>query len=183
MQRIIQFKVLSAIVLSLLASCGNEMNNEHAGHEQQKVQETGNNAVPYLEGEALLIPTNEFAISSVTAIPIEHKEEELELKVFGSVAYDTRQAGSISSKVKGRIEKLYIRYKYQPVSKGQHVMDIYSPELMTAQQNLIFLLKNDPNNTSLINAAKERLFLLGMTSVQVSEVALSKKTKIFCCCL
>ena len=177
MQRIIQFKVLSAIVLSLLASCGNEMNNEHAGHEQQKVQETGNNAVPYLEGEALLIPTNEFAISSVTAIPIEHKEEELELKVFGSVAYDTRQAGSISSKVKGRIEKLYIRYKYQPVSKGQHVMDIYSPELMTAQQNLIFLLKNDPNNTSLINAAKERLFLLGMTSVQVSEVALSKKPK------
>ena len=177
MQRIIQFKVLSAIVLSLLASCGNEMNNEHAGHEQKKVQETGSNAVPYLEGEALLIPTNEFAISSVTAIPIEHKEEELELKVFGSVAYDTRQAGSISSKVKGRIEKLYIRYKYQPVSKGQHVMDIYSPELMTAQQNLIFLLKNDPNNTSLINAAKERLFLLGMTSVQVSEVALSKKPK------
>ena len=177
MQIIIQFKVLSAIVLSLLASCGNEMNNEHAGHEQQKVQETGSNAVPYLEGEALLIPTNEFAISSVTAIPIEHKEEELELKVFGSVAYDTRQAGSISSKVKGRIEKLYIRYKYQPVSKGQHVMDIYSPELMTAQQNLIFLLKNDPNNTSLINAAKERLFLLGMTSVQVSEVALSKKPK------
>ena len=56
-------------------------------------------------------------------------------------------------------------------------MDIYSPELMTAQQNLIFLLKNDPNNTSLINAAKERLFLLGMTSVQVSEVALSKKPK------
>ena len=52
-----------------------------------------------------------------------------------------RAAGSISARVSGRIEKLYLRYRYQPIEAGQKIMDIYSPELLTAQQNLLFLLK------------------------------------------
>lgn len=54
-------------------------------------------------------------------------------------------------------------------------MDIYSPELLTAQQNLLFLIKNDPDNTSFINATKEKLLLLGMSSAQLQEVIQSQK--------
>jgi Cu(I)/Ag(I) efflux system membrane fusion protein len=49
-------------------------------------------------------------------------------------------------------------------------MEVYSPELLTAQQNLIFLLKNDPGNISLIIAAKDRLILLGMSASQVNQI-------------
>lgn len=132
--------------------------------------ETNSRSVEDIELEALLRPANAFVISSVPVITLEQREEELELKVVGTVAYDTRQAGMISSRIPGRIERLYVRYKYQPVRKGQRIMDIYSPELVTAQQNLIFLLRNDPGNSSLIDAAKDRLSLLGMTSTQVSQV-------------
>ena len=70
----------------------------------------------------------------------------------------------------GRIEKLYVRYRYQKVNKGQRILDIYSPELVTAQQNLLFLLRNDPGNAGFIAAAREKLMFLGMGKTQVEEV-------------
>jgi Cu(I)/Ag(I) efflux system membrane fusion protein len=65
---------------------------------------------------------------------------------------------------------LYLRYRYEEVQAGQKVMDIYSPELLTAQQNLLFLLKNDAENTSFINSAKQRLLLLGMSESELNAV-------------
>lgn len=133
-------------------------------------KETGSEAIKDVQLEALLKPVDGFVISTVQVTSVEQRDEDIELDVVGTVAYDTRQAGAISSRVNGRIEKLYVRYKYQPVQKGQRIMDIYSPELMTAQQNLLFLLRNDPNNISLIDAAKDRLRLMGMSAGQVATV-------------
>lgn len=133
-------------------------------------KETGSKAVEEVELEALLKPTHSFVIASVPVIALEEREEDIELNVVGIVAYDTRQAGGVSSRVNGRIERLYVRYKYQPVKRGQKVMDIYSPELVTAQQNLLFLLRNDRDNASLIRAAKDRLLLLGMSASQIDNV-------------
>jgi len=125
--------------------------------------------------EALLRPTNEFVVSSIPVTTIQKKEEQIEIEALGNIAYDTRQAGSISSRVAGRIEKLYVRYRYQKINKGQRIMDIYSPEMLTAQQILLFLIKNDPDNTTLIQAAKEKLLLLGMSKEQLQQVIKSNK--------
>ena len=54
-------------------------------------------------------------------------------------------------------------------------MDIYSPEILTAQQNLLFLIKNDPGNASFIQAAKEKLLLLGMSNEQLQQIVKSNK--------
>jgi Cu(I)/Ag(I) efflux system membrane fusion protein len=83
---------------------------------------------------------------------------------------------TISARVSGRIEKLYIKYRFQPIHKGDKVMDIYSPELLTGQQNLVFLIKNDPANTPLINAAKQKLLLLGMTNSQLQKIISTGKS-------
>lgn len=179
------------------ASCNNKEKTDHTAHDQEKdvytcpmhpeiirnapgscpicgmdlvKKETGSEAIKDVQLEALLKPVDGFVISTVQVTSVEQRDEDIELDVVGTVAYDTRQAGAISSRVNGRIEKLYVRYKYQPVQKGQRIMDIYSPELMTAQQNLLFLLRNDPNNISLIDAAKDRLRLMGMSAGQVATV-------------
>lgn len=120
--------------------------------------------------ETLLKPTNEFVVSSMPVTTIQKSQAQIEIEALGKIAYDTRQVGSISSKVTGRIDKLYVRYRYQKINKGQHLLDIYSPELMTAQQNLLFLLKNDATNTTFIQAAKEKLLLLGMSNQQLQQV-------------
>jgi Cu(I)/Ag(I) efflux system membrane fusion protein len=122
------------------------------------------------ELESLLKPTNEFVISSIPVTTIQKREEQIEIEALGNIAYDTRTVGSISARVSGRIEKLYVKYRYQKISKGQHILDIYSPELLTAQQNLLFLLKNDAGNTALLEAAKEKLLLLGMDNQQLRKI-------------
>lgn len=118
----------------------------------------------------LLKPSNQQVIANVPMVHMMVREEDIEMESYGFITYDTRQTGVISSNFSGRIEKLYVKYRYQKVSKGQHIMDIYSPELLTAQENLLFLLKNDPENTMLINASKQKLYLLGMGNQQVSNV-------------
>ena len=141
-------------------------------------KETGGEKIIGVSLETMLKPTNEFVISSIPVVTIRREEEQLEIEALGKVNYDTRHVGSISSRVSGRIEKLYVRFRYQKISKGQRILDIYSPELMTAQQNLLFLLKNDAANTSFIQAAKEKLLLLGMSSQQLQQVIQSGKPSL-----
>lgn len=131
-----------------------------------------------IELDALLQPTNEFVLSSIAVTAMQKREEQPEIEALGKIAYDTRQVGSISSRVAGRIERLYIRYRYQKINKGQRILDIYSPELMTAQQNLLFLLKNDATNFTFIQAAKEKLLLLGMSNQQLQMVIQSGKPSL-----
>ncbi len=123
-----------------------------------------------VELESLLRPTNEYVVSGIPLTTIQKREEQIEIEALGNIDYDTREVGSISSRVAGRVERLYVRYRYQKVTKGQHILDIYSPELLTAQQNLLFLLKNDESNTTFIQAAKEKLLLLGMSQKQLQLV-------------
>ncbi|MFN7117703.1 MAG: efflux RND transporter periplasmic adaptor subunit [Saprospiraceae bacterium] len=123
----------------------------------------------------LLQPTNAAVLTRTPVTTLEQAEYSTELEVFGNIAYDTRTVGSIAARIGGRIEKLYVQYRYQPIQKGQKIMDIYSPELLTEQQNLLYLLNNDVNNTALIQAAKDRLALLGMTNRQINALVQNKK--------
>ncbi len=124
----------------------------------------------------LLKPTNGYAISTIPATTLTQSEEPIEINALGYTAYNTNEVGAVSARISGRIEKLYVRFRYQLIKKGQKIMDIYSPELLTAQQNLLFLLKNDPSNSSLINAAKEKLLLLGFPPQQLQQVINTQKT-------
>ena len=135
-------------------------------------------AVSDVKLNTLLRPTNSYVITSVSTTTLQQSDEQIEVEALGTVAYDTRSVGSISSRVGGRIEKLYLKYTFQDVSKGQKVMDIYSPELLTAQQNLLFLLKSDAGNTSFINAAKEKLLLLGVSPQQLQQIIQQQKPSL-----
>lgn len=138
-------------------------------------KESGGEEITDVELGSLLKPTNEFVVSSIPVTSVQKRQEQIEIEALGNIRYDTREVGSISARVAGRIEKLYVRYRYQKISKGQRILDIYSPEILTAQQNLLFLLKNDAGNQSFIQAARERLLLLGMSARQLDEVIRNRK--------
>lgn len=126
---------------------------------------------------ALLQPVNSTVLSTVPVTAMESSSQQLHIKALGTVEYDTRYMKTISAWVSGRIDNLYIKYRFQKVRAGQKVMDIYSPELLTAQQNFLFLVKNDPGNTSLINAAKQKLLLLGMHEGDLQKLITTGKAQ------
>jgi membrane fusion protein, copper/silver efflux system len=203
----VSHKMLTFLLLILLASsCNNKPVDQHAIHSEHKEpvytcamhpqiirnapgscpicgmvlvkKEESAKKLADVELDAVLKPVNGFVISGIPITTAVKRTEQIDLNVLGTVAYDTREIRTIASRVSGRIEKLYVKYKFQPVSRGQKVMEIYSPELVTAQQNLIFLSKNDPDNFSLIKAAEDRLALLGFTRQQINYI-LSRKAPLY----
>jgi len=131
---------------------------------------------PQVDLNTLLQPTNSVVVSGIPVTSLQRETKTVMITALGRVDYDTRLVNTIAARISGRIEKLYVKYRYQHIHKGMPVMDIYSPELLTAQQNLLFLLKNDAGNTSLVNAAKQRLLLLGMSSEQLQKVVSTGRT-------
>lgn len=166
------FKIKTGILLPLLAaaflaaSCGGKKEIKVADTDEYKTSVSLN---------ALLKPTDAFAISTVPVITPQAHGQKIEINALGFVGYDTRAVGTVSARISGRIERLYVKYRFEPIRAGQKIMDIYSPEILTAQQNLIFLLEKDSANIDFINAAKEKLLLLGMSSEQVQQVMRTHK--------
>ena len=118
----------------------------------------------------VLQPVNSTVVSNVTAIVPRQKEVSQTIPAQGYLDFDARTFNNIASRFSGRIEKLYIKYAFQDIHQGQRIFDIYSPELVTAQQDLLFISKNSSQETALLNAAKQKLLLLGMTSSQIEQV-------------
>lgn len=118
---------------------------------------------------------NEVVIASVKTVKAEHRALPVALTVQGIVTYDTRYSYTIPARVGGRLEKVYIKYAYQPVRKGQKIAEVYSPELITAQRELLYLVQHDAANLSLIESAKSKLYLLGASQQQVDNLVRRQK--------
>ncbi|MBY0426327.1 MAG: efflux RND transporter periplasmic adaptor subunit [Cytophagales bacterium] len=120
--------------------------------------------------EAVLQPSNQFVVSSAKAVVPQYVDLQAPLNAEGYITYDTREIQNIAPRYAGRIEKLYVKYAYQPVNKGDRLFDIYSPDAVNDSHHLVYILKNDPDNHSLINQAKERLLQLGVTKEQIQHM-------------
>ncbi len=97
----------------------------------------------------------------------------------------------VTTRVNGYIEKLYVNYTGQVVNKGQKLMDIYSPELVAAQQELLTALNYQKavNNTS-FNSVREsgdellknsirKLELLQMSENDIEKLKETKEVKTY----
>ncbi|WP_177183757.1 HlyD family efflux transporter periplasmic adaptor subunit [Mucilaginibacter sp. OK283] len=123
----------------------------------------------------VLQPVNSSVVSWVTAITPVQKSVDTEIYGDGYLDFDTRTFNNIASRFSGRIEKLYIKYAFQEIHAGERIFDIYSPDMVTAQQDLVYLTRNPAPESELLNAARQKLLLLGMTMAQVSQVAKTGK--------
>jgi multidrug efflux pump subunit AcrA (membrane-fusion protein) len=118
----------------------------------------------------MLKSPNETVLSSIQTIKGQYKYVQVSFKAQGVVTYDTRNLYTIPSRVAGRLEKVYFKYQFQSVVKGQKIAEIYSPEVVTAQRELLFLLDNDAGNKPLIDAAKYKLERLGLSPLHVTTL-------------
>jgi multidrug efflux pump subunit AcrA (membrane-fusion protein) len=125
----------------------------------------------------LLTSPSEAVIASMKTIKGEYKSIPVSIEALGIVTYDTRNIYTISTRIGGRLEKVFVKYSFQQIRKGQKIAEIYSPELLTAQRELLFLVENDSENLALIQSAKERLKLLGATNSQINQLIQNKESK------
>jgi Cu(I)/Ag(I) efflux system membrane fusion protein len=100
--------------------------------------------------------------------PVERRAVDVETRMLGKVQYDETRLGDITAWMGGRIDKLYVDYTGSNVKKGQRTASIYSPELLTAQAELIQSVK------AIQNLEKSTLRLVKETAVQTGAAARKK---------
>ena len=113
---------------------------------------------------------------------VERKFVTAHIRMVGKIDYDETRVKYITSWVGGRIDKLYVDYTGIRVSKGDHMVYLYSPELLSAQAELLQAAKAaqniKPDGSQLISksinetleAAREKLRLLGLKQEQIVQI-------------
>jgi Cu(I)/Ag(I) efflux system membrane fusion protein len=79
-------------------------------------KEEGAEEIKNVPLEALLKPTNQYVVSTIPVTTLEESTEQSTLTALGTVQYDNRQLGTVSSRIEGRIERLYVKYRYQYIN-------------------------------------------------------------------
>ncbi len=112
-----------------------------------------------------------------------------EVRAAGVVTFDETRIAQITPKFAGYIDRLYVNATGQPVSRGQAVASIYSPELVAAQTELLLAGRLDrtldqnsipgvqAGGPSLLSAARQRLRFWDVSDVQIDAILRSGKVQ------
>lgn len=97
------------------------------------------------------------------------------INTVGYVSFDEEKIFHVHTRVEGWVERLHVRSAGQTVKKGQKLFELYSTELVNAQEEFITALKS--KNNMLINASKSRLRFLGAGNTQIERLEKNRKVR------
>ncbi len=121
-------------------------------------------------------------LMEVQTTQVKRKFVEAEIRMAGKVEYDESRVKEIAAWVPGRIDRLYVDFTGTLVRKGDHMVYLYSPQLLSTQAELLQAVKavqeSGGGTTELIRrssiatleAAREKLRLLGLQKEQIEEI-------------
>jgi membrane fusion protein, copper/silver efflux system len=99
-------------------------------------------------------------VTTLTRRPLEH-----ELRTVGRVEYAEPLVAYLTARVAARVERVYADFTGVTVAAGDHLVDLYSPELVVAQQELL-----SSRVAGSEDVAREKLLLLGVTEEQLAAI-------------
>lgn len=97
------------------------------------------------------------------------------IPVNGKISYNEQSAVTQTAHIPGRIERLLVDFTGEKVKKGQVLAIIYSPELVTAQEELLQAKKYEASNPALLQAAKSKLKSWKISDARINRVLQSGK--------
>jgi Cu(I)/Ag(I) efflux system membrane fusion protein len=92
------------------------------------------------------------------------------VRTVGRVAVDETRLYKISTKFDGYIEKLYVNVTGQQIRKGQALFSVYSPDLLSTQQEYLLAMRAATQAPSLLAAARQRLLLWDVTPAEIRQL-------------
>ena len=148
---------------------------EHAGHGATGTGSPGAEAPVYLTADA----ANRIGITYATA---EQKALLHEVRALGNVMADERRLATVNPKIEGWVERLHVNFRGAPISRGQPLLEIYSPMIVSAQEELILArrlveqssasgtARAADNARELLDSARRRLRYLDFSAAVIDEI-------------
>ena len=128
------------------------------------------------EGELprLRVSERSAALMNIQTWPVERRVVEREVRLLGRVNFDETQRSTVTAWFPGRLDRLFIDVEGARVRSGDPIAEIYSPALISAQEELLQAIRTararEQENGPMVRAARERLRLLGLKDEQIREI-------------
>jgi membrane fusion protein, copper/silver efflux system len=116
-------------------------------------------------------------LANVKTISLIKEKIVKEINSFGYIDFAEPGKRSITARFNGRIERLYINKAGDAVKPGTPLFEVYSPDLVQAQ-NEFLLSQNNKTNSTLSSLSEKKLLLLGFTKEQIDDLIKSKEVKM-----
>ncbi|MFY9151054.1 MAG: efflux RND transporter periplasmic adaptor subunit [Prolixibacteraceae bacterium] len=130
-----------------------------------------------LDPDAVQMTKEAIKLAEVQTTIIGRQDAEKEVSLYGKVQADERRIKTQPAHIPGRIEELLISFTGETVTKGQVIARIYSPSLVTAQEELLQAKQLVPAQPALIDAAREKLLQWKLTKEQISAIEKNGKVQ------
>jgi membrane fusion protein, copper/silver efflux system len=139
--------------------------------------------------DAVFVSTQRQQMTGVRYGRAEVRNLERNIRTVGRLEFDEKKISTISPKIGGWIEDLYVDYTGKMVRKGQPLLTIYSPELVAAQEELLLALKAKKilgaspvaevaeGGDRLLQGARRRLQLWDITPQQIETLEQTGEVK------
>ena len=135
------------------------------------------------EGSELRVTMSESAasLSKIETAPVGRFFPTAEVRLYGKVTYDETSVARLTAYFPGRIERLFVNYLGVPVTRNDHMAEVYSPDLIAAFEEFRQAKAASANSTATsdlvrsatrdtLSAAREKLRLFGITPEQIAAV-------------
>lgn len=131
-------------------------------------------------GPMLELTERERRSMGVKSAPVQRLQLAREIRTLGQFEPDESLDRVVSAWVAGRIDRLYADFTGVTVSEGDHLFDLYSPELYTAHREFKVaqqsVLNKTPGAEKLVELAREKLRRLGLAAAQLAELETREAT-------
>ena len=124
----------------------------------------------HADPDAIQLTKEAAALANVLTTKVSRQNPVKEVRLYGKVQLDERLFQSQVAHVSGRIEKLFVNFTGETVRKGQKLAEIYSPELVIAQKELLETVKTKYLQPELYEASKEKLRQWKLTDEQIGSI-------------
>ena len=134
-----------------------------------------------IDPNAVQLSEEALALANVQTSIVGNDNRAKDLRLYGKIQPDERLMQSQTATVSGRVERLWINFTGESVRKGQTLASVYSPEIYTAQQELLEAarMNNSQQKAYLLDASREKLRLWNLTDQQIAAIEKSGKTSPF----
>ena len=129
-------------------------------------------------------------LASVRTFPVIYRELEKSVYTVGKIAYDESRVANVTAWVSGRIDNLFVNFTGTIIKKGEHLVSMYSPDLLSTQQEYLLAysgieqLSNSDipevlsSSRTLLENTKQRLLLWGITEEQIKELERTQNPQV-----
>jgi len=130
-----------------------------------------------IDPDAIHLTKEAAELANVMTTVVTHQKPIKEVRLYGKIQADERLLQSQVAHIPGRIDKLFVNFTGEKVQKGQTLALIYSPELVTAQQELLETVKMKQTQPEIYEAAKEKLHGWEITDNQIAMIESAGKVQ------